>query len=308
MTTKHFKDMSPAEVREWRALWKEGKAERWIATLATAGVPKPRETDVEAPTSDLCVQLVQAALKLDPFAWVASSPHELKADDLLRKDSPASSDLIDAMNIATHLEDYADHPLARSPPTQETLDRLAKILRSEAGQVQVINPFASTTKEAFYNRYVEGKIGKRSVYPHEVIKLCLEADALWQEHADCGRGHPDEGPDHSDCAHRGTNRQAECASTGCGFCGVVVRKYKDLTVASFPRHAEDLFVSNPPPLAVKQLTPYTRISLDALDIGTDLVIFDPATLKVTSRIPWACCVECRGVYEKHDPKCSRAAK
>lgn len=59
------------------------------------------------------------------------------------------------------------------------------------------------------------------------------------------------------------------------------------------------------PLVVKQLTPFTRIPVGPLDMSTDKVIFDPKTLEVKSRIPWACCVECRGAYEVHDPKCSR---
>lgn len=59
------------------------------------------------------------------------------------------------------------------------------------------------------------------------------------------------------------------------------------------------------PLIVKQFSPFTRIPLDTLDMCTDFVTFDLKTGAVLSRVPWACCTECRGVYEQHDPKCSR---
>ncbi len=38
------------------------------------------------------------------------------------------------------------------------------------------------------------------------------------DHSRCGRGDAENGPDDSDCAHRGTALEAECAAAGCGFC------------------------------------------------------------------------------------------
>jgi hypothetical protein len=37
-------------------------------------------------------------------------------------------------------------------------------------------------------------------------------------HRDHGRGTEADGPEHSDCTCRGTDREPECAHTGCGFC------------------------------------------------------------------------------------------
>lgn len=38
------------------------------------------------------------------------------------------------------------------------------------------------------------------------------------DHSGCGRGDNETGPDDPDCGCRATEREAVCASEGCGYC------------------------------------------------------------------------------------------
>lgn len=76
-------------------------------------------------------------------------------------------------------------------------------------------------------------------------------------HVGHGRGDVDNGPDDSDCLCRGTNEQADCATSGCGFCVVAstpsraeldaVQAEAQQFVASLPDHLRSKDVASPAP-------------------------------------------------------------
>ncbi len=47
------------------------------------------------------------------------------------------------------------------------------------------------------------------------------------DHSECGRGDEYGCPVDSDCGCRGTDRQSECASIGCGFCQAAAQLFMD---------------------------------------------------------------------------------